>query len=390
MALPMPLFDYSLWILFSLFVGIALALDLGLLTKFTSIIKTRRKYSDILDNKSKQKEYQDKDFDPKIMNTEKQPLYSDQSPQDVISGSAGDTDTKKYDDQDDTRKSTTFKHALHWTIVWISLAIVFAGIIYVMQGYENALLFLTGYAIEKSLSMDNMFVFLIIFSSLGIPYAFQHKVLMVGIISAIGMRIVLILAGISLLETFHWMVYIFGGLLLFTAIRMIVEKKEKKIEIEKNIAVRILKKFLPITPELHGNKFMIRKKSDLDKITTYATPMLVALIIVEATDLVFALDSIPAILAITTDTFIVITSNLFAILGLRSLYFLLAGMMDKFYYLKPGLAAILAFVGIKIIISDYFKIPLPISISIIFGILAVVVILSTLRSRNIKREQKIS
>jgi tellurite resistance protein TerC len=237
--------------------------------------------------------------------------------------------------------------------------------------------------------MDNMFVFLIIFSSLAIPYTLQHKVLMVGIISAIGMRIVLILAGISLLETFHWMVYVFGGLLLFTAIRMLVEKKEKKIEIEKNIAVRILKKFLPITPELHGNKFLIRKKSDLGKITTYATPMLVALIIIEATDLVFALDSIPAILAITTDTFIVITSNLFAILGLRSLYFLLAGMMDKFYYLKPGLAAILAFVGIKIIISDYFKIPLPISISIIFGILAVVVILSMLRSKNIEKKPNV-
>ncbi|MDN5847851.1 MAG: TerC/Alx family metal homeostasis membrane protein [Candidatus Nitrosocosmicus sp.] len=258
-----------------------------------------------------------------------------------------------------------------------------------MQGYENALLFLTGYAIEKSLSMDNMFVFLIIFSSLGIPFSFQHRVLMVGIISAIGMRIVLILAGISLLETFHWMVYVFGGLLLFTALRMLIEKKEKKIEIEKNIAVRILKKFLPITTELRENKFLI-KKTNLDKITTYATPMLVALIIIEATDLVFALDSIPAILAITTDTFIVITSNLFAILGLRSLYFLLAGMMDKFYYLKPGLAAILAFVGIKIIISDYFKIPLPISISIIFAILAAVVILSTLRSKNIKKEQNIN
>jgi tellurite resistance protein TerC len=153
---------------------------------------------------------------------------------------------------------------------------------------------------------------------------------------------------------------------------------------------RILKKFLPITPELHGNKFLI-KKSNLDKtITTYATPMLVSLIIIEATDLVCALDSIPAILAITTDTFIVITSNLFAILGLRSLYFLLAGLMDKFYYLKPGLAAILAFVGIKIIISDYFKMPSSISISIIFGILAVVIILSTLRSRNIKKEQKIN
>ncbi len=386
MVLPIPLFDYTLWILFSLFVGIALALDLGLLTKITSMIRFRTKQSEIMhkENKEEQKKVNEyKDVDSNLTNLEAR--VSDQVSQDIT---AKDIPKTKDDYQDESHKSNTFKHALHWTIVWISLAIVFAGIIYFMQGYENALLFLTGYAIEKSLSMDNMFVFLIVFSSLGIPYAYQHRVLMVGIISAIGMRIVLILAGISLLETFHWMVYVFGGLLLFTAIRMLVEKKEKKIEIEKNIAVRILKKFLPITTDLHENKFLI-KKTNLDKITTFATPMLVALIIIEATDLVFALDSIPAILAITTDTFIVITSNLFAILGLRSLYFLLAGMMDKFYYLKPGLAAILAFVGIKIIISDYFKIPLPVSISIIFGILAVVVILSMLRSKNIKKEQSI-
>ena len=388
MVLPIPLFDYTLWILFSLFVGIALALDLGLLTKITSMIRFGSKQqSEIIhkENKEEQKKVnKHKAVDSNLTNLEEAHV-SHKVSQDITTKDSSKT---KDDYQDESQKSNTFKHALHWTIVWISLAIVFAGIIYFMQGYENALLFLTGYAIEKSLSMDNMFVFLIIFSSLGIPYAFQHRVLMVGIISAIGMRIVLILAGISLLETFHWMVYVFGGLLLFTAIRMLVEKKEKKIEIEKNIAVRILKKFLPITTDLHENKFLI-KKTHLDKVTTFATPMLVALIIIEATDLVFALDSIPAILAITTDTFIVITSNLFAILGLRSLYFLLAGMMDKFYYLKPGLAAILAFVGIKIIISDYFKIPLPVSISIIFGILAVVVILSMLRSKNIKKEQSI-
>ena len=388
MVLPIPLFEYTLWILFSLFVGIALALDLGLLTKITSMIRFGSKQqSEIIhkENKEEQKKVnKHKAVDSNLTNLEEAHV-SHKVSQDITTKDSSKT---KDDYQDESQKSNTFKHALHWTIVWISLAIVFAGIIYFMQGYENALLFLTGYAIEKSLSMDNMFVFLIIFSSLGIPYAFQHRVLMVGIISAIGMRIVLILAGISLLETFHWMVYVFGGLLLFTAIRMLVEKKEKKIEIEKNIAVRILKKFLPITTDLHENKFLI-KKTHLDKVTTFATPMLVALIIIEATDLVFALDSIPAILAITTDTFIVITSNLFAILGLRSLYFLLAGMMDKFYYLKPGLAAILAFVGIKIIISDYFKIPLPISISIIFGILAVVVILSMLRSKNIEKEQNI-
>jgi tellurite resistance protein TerC len=213
---------------------------------------------------------------------------------------------------------------------------------------------------------------------------------MAGIISAIVMRIGLILGGISLLESFHWMIYFFGALLLFTAIRMLVEKKEKKIEIEKNIAVRILKRFIPISLELHGNQFLIKKKitssTNLNKYVVYATPMLVALIIIEVTDLVFALDSIPAILAITTNTFIVITSNLFAILGLRSLYFLLAEMMEKFYYLKPGLAAILAFVGIKIIISEYYKLPIVISISVIFGILAFVFILSMIRGKRIERE----
>lgn len=256
-----------------------------------------------------------------------------------------------------------FRHALIWTVIWISLACVFAGIIYIVYDHDNALLFLTGYAIEKSLSMDNLFVFLIIFSSLAIPYIYQHKVLMAGIISAIVMRIGLILGGISLLESFHWMIHVFGALLLFTATRMLVEKKEKKIEIEKNIVVRILKRFIPISLELHGSQFLIRKKitsssTNLNKYVVYATPMLVALIIIEVTDLVFVLDSIPAILAITTNTFIVITSNLFAILGLRSLYFLLSEMMEKFYYLKPGLAAILAFVGIKIIISEVYKLPI--------------------------------
>jgi tellurite resistance protein TerC len=222
-----------------------------------------------------------------------------------------------------------------------------------------------------------MFVFLIIFSSLAVPYIYQHKVLMVGILSAIAMRIGLILVGVSLLDSFHWMIYIFGGLLLFTGIRMLVQKKEKKIEIEKNIAVRIMKKLIPVSLQLEHNKFLTRKNG-----TLYATTMLVALVIVEMTDLVFALDSIPAILAITTDSFIVITSNIFAILGLRSLYFLLADMMDKFYYLKPGLALILFFIGIKMVISDFYKIPITISLVIIFAVLAAAVVLSFVKTYN--------
>jgi tellurite resistance protein TerC len=320
-----------LWIVFSLFVGVALAIDLGIVENFRRRVFYKNKNSNY--NNSQNLSYQE-------------------------------------------RNKKTFEHALRWTIIWISLAVVFAGLISVGMGYDKSLLFLTGYAIEKSLSVDNMFVFVLIFSSLGIPYIYQHKILMLGILSAIAFRIVLILAGISLLESFHWMIYIFGGLLVFTSIRMLIEKKEKKIEIEKNIAVRILRKFIPT--ELNGlndNKFLHRTSEGL----LYATPMLIALVIVEMTDLVFALDSIPAILAITTDSFLVITSNIFAILGLRSLYFLLAGMMDKFYYLKPGLAAILLFIGAKMLISEFYEVTIPASIAVIFGILGAAIVLSFIR-----------
>jgi tellurite resistance protein TerC len=214
------------------------------------------------------------------------------------------------------------------------------------------------------------------------------------------MRVALILAGVLLLESFHFMIYIFGGLLLFTAIRMIIEKrkdeepgkKKKGMDIEKNIAVRIMKKFVPITFELNNDKFFLRKSNNNSSSSgggggggrklVHATPMLVALVIVEMTDLVFALDSIPAILAITADSFIVITSNIFAILGLRSLYFLLAGMMEKFYYLKPGLAMILLFVGGKMLVSEVYEIPIALSLVVIFGILGAALLLSFIRTRQ--------
>jgi tellurite resistance protein TerC len=333
------------WVFFILFIVIALAIDFGIISKFLRMFRTG--------NRS--------DVKPMSLQQEQQ------------------------------QQQQTFKRALVWTIIWISLAAVFAAIIYLTIGYEKTLLFVTGYAIEKSLSVDNMFVFLLIFSSLVIPHVYQHKVLMAGILSAIIMRIALILAGVSLLESFHWMIYVFGGLLLFTAIRMLIQKKKeeeeqqqgkkKEMAVEKNIAVRILKKFVPITFELNNDKFLLRKKNNSHKVL-YATPMLVALVIVEMTDLVFALDSIPAILAITTDSFIVITSNIFAILGLRSLYFLLAGMMEKFYYLKLGLVMILFFVGSKMIVSEFFEIPIVISLMVIFGILATALSLSFIRTRQ--------
>jgi tellurite resistance protein TerC len=342
--------DYLIiWVFFTLLIGIGLAIDFGIIGKIRHRFRTRNTSENNNNGSNQKREISS------VLSVKKSP-----------------------------QQKQTVKRAFEWTIIWISLAAVFAAIIYLTLGYEETLLFVTGYAIEKSLSVDNMFIFLIIFSSLAIPHVYQHKVLMAGILSAIIMRIALILAGVSLLESFHWMIYIFGGLLLFTAIRMLMQKKEeqdkKKMAIEKNIAVRVMKKFVPISFELNNDKFFLRKNNSHKVL--YATPMLVALVIVEMTDLVFALDSIPAILAITTDSFIVITSNIFAILGLRSLYFLLAGMMEKFYYLKSGLAMILFFIGCKMIVSEFFEIPIAVSLTVIFGILAAALLLSFIRIRQ--------
>jgi tellurite resistance protein TerC len=355
--------DYIIiWVFFILFVGVALAIDFGIIGKILHIFRIKNRSGNSDNN-----------------------IYQKRETSSVLP-----TEPKSAQQKQVLEQEQTFKRALTWTIVWISLAAAFAAIIYLTMGYEKTLLFVTGYAIEKSLSVDNMFVFLLIFSSLAIPYVYQHKVLMVGILSAIIMRIALILVGVSLLENFHFMIYIFGGLLLFTAIRMITQqkknkehgKKKKDMEIEKNIAVKIMRKFVPITFELNNDKFLVRKNNNNGHKVLYATPMLVALVVVEMTDLVFALDSIPAILAITTDSFIVITSNIFAILGLRSLYFLLAGMMEKFYYLKTGLAMILLFIGSKMLVSEVYEIPMAISLIIIFGILGAALLLSLVRSRQ--------
>lgn len=273
----------------------------------------------------------------------------------------------------------SFRESLAWTIIWISLAMVFAGVIYFTLGIDKTIEFVTGYTLEKSLSVDNMFVFLLVFTTLGIPHQYQHRVLSVGILSAIVMRIGIILVGTTLLENFHWMVYVFGGLLWFTSIRMILQKEKKKIEIEKNIAVRILKKFMPVKLELVGDKFTVVIKG-----IKYATPLLVALMIIELTDLVFALDSIPAILAITQDPFIVITSNVFAILGLRALYFLIGGMLERLRFLKIGLIALLLFIGTKMIISDLYHIPTTTSLIVVFSILGVVIVASLLKGKPTK------
>jgi tellurite resistance protein TerC len=284
--------------------------------------------------------------------------------------------------QIETEHVMSSKEALGWTLTWISLAGVFAVVIYFALGNDKMIEFVTGYALEKSLSVDNMFVFLLVFTTLGIPHKYQHRVLSFGILSAIAMRIVLILVGASLLDNFHWMIYIFGGLLWYTSIRMIIQKEEKKIELEKNIAVRFLKKFMPVNLSLVGNKFIVPINGIM-----HATPLLVALAIIELTDLVFAMDSIPAVLAITRDPFIVITSNVFAILGLRALYFLIGGMMERFHYLKPGLIVLLLFIGTKMIISEFYHIPTVTSLIIVFIILATVIVASLLKKPKTTKQE---
>lgn len=264
------------------------------------------------------------------------------------------------------------KEALIWSAVWISLALIFNYIIYLYMGKVKALEFLAGYLIEKSLSVDNLFVFIMLFGYFNVKPKYQHKVLFWGILGALVMRAIFIFAGVALLNNFHWLIYIFGAFLVFTGFKMLAPG-ESKVDPDKNPLVRLFKKFLPVTSEMHEGKFFIKQNARL-----FATPLFIVLIVVEFTDLIFAVDSIPAILAISNDTFIIFTSNVFAILGLRALYFALAGITQYFHYLKYGLAAILAFVGMKMIVSGYYKLPISLSLAIIFGILAIAVLASVI------------
>ena len=257
------------------------------------------------------------------------------------------------------------KEAIIWTAVWITLAMCFNALIYYWQGHAKALEFFTGYVIEKSLSVDNIFVFVLIFSYFKTPSVHQHKILFWGIIGALIMRAAFIFAGVAIIEKFHWTIYIFGVLLIFTGYKMLVQK-DKTIDPEKNLVIKLFQKIVPFTNELHGGKFFVKQDGK-----RFATPLFLALIVVETTDLIFAVDSIPAILAITQDEFIVYTSNVFAILGLRSLYFALAGMMDKFRFLSKGLSLILMFVGVKMLIVDFYKLPMLIALLVIVVILII-------------------
>ena len=286
----------------------------------------------------------------------------------------------------------SIKEATIWSVVWISLALVFNLGLYLFwdqlsptstyTNREAALAFFTGYLIEKSLSVDNIFVFVLIFTFFAVPAAYQHRVLFWGILGALIMRGTLIAVGATLLKEFHWIIYVFGAFLIFTGIRMALHRNEK-MHPEQNPLVRLLRRVMPVTDNYEGDKFFIRRAG-----TLMATPLLLVLILVESTDLVFAVDSIPAIFAVTNDPFIVYTSNVFAILGLRSLYFLLAGVVDKFYYLKLGLSAVLVFVGTKMVLVDLYKIPVGASLGVIASILAISVIASLWRAQRLLKLEK--
>ena len=260
--------------------------------------------------------------------------------------------------------------ALFWTGFWIALSLVFAAGVYIFGGSTKGTEFLTGYVIEKSLSVDNVFIFLVIFQYFGVPPLLQPKVLHWGIFGALAMRLAFILIGAALLHAFHWMIFIFGGLLLLTAGRLAFQK-EHEVHPERNPLIRLLKRVMPLTRDYEGGKFFTRASGVL-----MATPLFAVLLMVESTDLIFALDSIPAIFAVTEDPFIVFTSNAFAILGLRALYFALAGVMGYFTYLRQGLVVILAFVGTKMLISDFYQVPTLASLGVVAGVLLVAVLAS--------------
>ncbi len=260
--------------------------------------------------------------------------------------------------------------ALIWTVIWILLALGFNAILYVWKGQQQALEFLTGYLIEKSLSIDNIFVFILIFNYFQIHPKYQHKVLFWGIIGALVMRIIFIFAGVALIEKFHFTIYLFGVLLIYSGYKMFMHNNSK-IEPDKNPVIRFFKKFMPVTHSLQDDHFFVKIQG-----RRFATPLFLVLILIETTDLIFAIDSIPAILAITQDQFIVYTSNVFAIMGLRSLYFALAGVVNRFWLLSYALATVLVFVGLKMILVDIYKIPVEWSLVFIASIIAASIIAS--------------
>ncbi|HEX2844445.1 MAG TPA: TerC family protein [Candidatus Limnocylindria bacterium] len=273
-------------------------------------------------------------------------------------------------------KPVRMREAATWVAVWVALGLSFGGWIFLTRGSTSGAEYLAGYLIEYSLSMDNVFVFAVLFAYFAVPPAYQHRLLFWGVLGAIVFRAIFILAGTALLASFHFIIYVFGALLLFTAWRMVTAGTDN-VDPSANPVLRAMRRVIPVTNEYEGQKFFTRRNGKL-----WATPLFAALVVVETSDIMFAIDSVPAILAITTDTFIVFTSNAFAIMGLRSLYFLLAGLIDRFEYLKYGLAALLAFAGLKMLLSDVIHIDVWVSLGIIVAILLVSVVISLLATRD--------
>ena len=281
-----------------------------------------------------------------------------------------------------------FREAIGWTIVWIALAGAFAVLIYFFghtltgnpgrPNSELTLEFLTGYLIEESLSVDNLFVFLVIFRYFAVPRKYQHKILFWGVVGALVMRGIFILVSIKLLNAFSWLIYVFGAILIYSGIKLLGQE-DKEIEPEKNIVLRIFRKFFRLTDNYEDDKFFVVRQG-----IRYATPLAVVLVMIETTDLLFATDSIPAVLAITREPFIVYTSNVFAILGLRSLYFVLAGMIEVFHLLRYGLSVILIFIGVKMLVSHYVKIPIGIALGAVAGVLLISIVLSLIFPKKAK------
>jgi len=273
------------------------------------------------------------------------------------------------------QEEPTFRDAMLWTGVWIGLALLFNAGIWYLRGAETAIQFLSAYLVEESLSVDNLFIFLLVFSHFRVPRELQRGVLFWGILGALAMRLTFILAGVALLERFHWLIYVFGAVLIVSGIKL-WGANQREIHPEKNPILRLFRRFVPVTPDFRGARFWVKEAG-----TWLATPLAVVLIVIETTDLIFAIDSIPAVLAISNDPFIVYSSNAFAILGLRSLYFALAGLMRLFHHLHYGLSAVLVFVGLKMVASDWVKISALVSLGVIVALLGVAIVAS-LRSAN--------
>ena len=266
-----------------------------------------------------------------------------------------------------------FREALGWSAMYVSLAAIFAAILYFWQGHQAGLEFVAGYVLELSLSVDNLFVFLMIFNYFAVPEDQQHRVLFWGIIGALILRGIFIGAGVGLIHRFHWVLYIFGALLIYSGIRVFVSGDDP-IDPSSNPVVKAFRAWMPVTPDYHGGRFFLRNPQD--NLRLYATPLLVVLIVIETTDVLFAVDSIPAVLAITLNAFIVYTSNVFAILGLRSMYFAVSGLMKIFRFLHYGLALILILVGAKMLAADYLRVPILATLSVVGGILLLSIALS--------------